>query len=113
MVATTPAKIEAQVDKRLKVIDITIKRHNGNPEGLIEVLHKAQESFGRSGPSADILRKGAPLRKKFLSCGLAGPINAKKAQTLYVTLPRIKIAGERTCVSASPRKSRTTNTASA
>ncbi|HEY9853594.1 MAG TPA: bidirectional hydrogenase complex protein HoxE [Leptolyngbyaceae cyanobacterium] len=33
-------------DKRLKVLDITMKRAQYRQDALIEVLHKAQESFG-------------------------------------------------------------------
>lgn len=34
------------VDKRLKVLDITIKRNQHRQDALIEILHKAQSSFG-------------------------------------------------------------------
>jgi bidirectional [NiFe] hydrogenase diaphorase subunit len=33
-------------DKRFKLLDVTIKRHQGRPDALIEVLHAAQELFG-------------------------------------------------------------------
>ena len=33
-------------DKRFKVLDVTMKRHQHRPDSLIEVLHKAQELFG-------------------------------------------------------------------
>ncbi len=33
-------------DKRFKVLDVTIKRHQYQQEALIEILHKAQELFG-------------------------------------------------------------------
>ncbi|MGI0483005.1 bidirectional hydrogenase complex protein HoxE [Geminocystis sp. CENA526] len=33
-------------DKRLKVLDITIKRNQHRQDALIEILHKAQSSFG-------------------------------------------------------------------
>lgn len=33
-------------DKRFKVLDITMKRSQYRQDGLIEVLHKAQEAFG-------------------------------------------------------------------
>jgi bidirectional [NiFe] hydrogenase diaphorase subunit len=35
-----------QVDKRFKTLDITIKRNHYRQDALIEILHKAQESFG-------------------------------------------------------------------
>ena len=33
-------------DRRYKTLDITLKRNRYQPDALIEVLHKAQESFG-------------------------------------------------------------------
>ena len=33
-------------DKRFKILDATMKRHQFQPDALIEVLHKAQELFG-------------------------------------------------------------------
>jgi bidirectional [NiFe] hydrogenase diaphorase subunit len=33
-------------DKRFKVLDVTMKRHQFQPDALIEVLHKAQDLFG-------------------------------------------------------------------
>jgi bidirectional [NiFe] hydrogenase diaphorase subunit len=33
-------------DKRFKVLDVTLKRHQYQQEALIEILHKAQELFG-------------------------------------------------------------------
>lgn len=33
-------------DKRLKILDATIKRHQYQQDALIEILHKAQELFG-------------------------------------------------------------------
>jgi bidirectional [NiFe] hydrogenase diaphorase subunit len=33
-------------DKRFKVLEVTMKRHQFQPDALIEVLHKAQDLFG-------------------------------------------------------------------
>ena len=33
-------------DKRFKMLDATMKRHQFQPDALIEVLHTAQELFG-------------------------------------------------------------------
>lgn len=33
-------------DKRFKLLDVTIKRHQARQDALIEILHKAQELFG-------------------------------------------------------------------
>ncbi|NJK39385.1 MAG: bidirectional hydrogenase complex protein HoxE [Oscillatoriales cyanobacterium RM2_1_1] len=54
MQATTPPKSPSNQsvaghpkgDKRFKVLDITLKRSQYRQDALIEVLHKAQESFG-------------------------------------------------------------------
>ncbi|MFE4107593.1 bidirectional hydrogenase complex protein HoxE [Almyronema epifaneia] len=43
---TTAPNSTAKPDKRLKVIDITLKRNHYQQDSLIEVLHKAQEAFG-------------------------------------------------------------------
>lgn len=37
---------EDRCDRRYKTLDITLKRNHYQPAALIEVLHKAQESFG-------------------------------------------------------------------
>jgi bidirectional [NiFe] hydrogenase diaphorase subunit len=48
----TPRPISATLashpsgDKRFKILDTHVKRHQHKPDALIEVLHKAQELFG-------------------------------------------------------------------
>ncbi|MDJ0706849.1 MAG: bidirectional hydrogenase complex protein HoxE [Leptolyngbyaceae cyanobacterium MO_188.B28] len=45
----SPSRIKSnqdQCDLRYKTLDITLKRNRHQPDALIEVLHKAQESFG-------------------------------------------------------------------
>jgi bidirectional [NiFe] hydrogenase diaphorase subunit len=53
--ATNPAGVQNKTqavtahpsgDKRFKVLDVTIKRHQYRQDALIEILHKAQELFG-------------------------------------------------------------------
>ncbi|HEY9887132.1 MAG TPA: bidirectional hydrogenase complex protein HoxE, partial [Candidatus Obscuribacterales bacterium] len=45
--AELPPKAKAdEGDRRFKRLDITLKRHQYQPESLIEVLHTAQEVFG-------------------------------------------------------------------
>lgn len=44
MTTTTPPHPSA--DKRRKMLDATIKRHQYQQNALIEILHKAQEIFG-------------------------------------------------------------------
>ena len=53
------------VDKRLKALDIAIKRNQYRQDALIEILHKAQESFGYLEP--DILEHIARQLKLPLS----------------------------------------------
>ncbi|AUT00809.1 NAD(P)H-dependent oxidoreductase subunit E [Nostoc sp. CENA543] len=41
-----PNQTHPSGDKRLKMLDATIKRHQYQQDALIEILHKAQELFG-------------------------------------------------------------------
>jgi bidirectional [NiFe] hydrogenase diaphorase subunit len=43
---STATKVHASGDRRFKSLDMTMKRHQYKPDALIEILHKAQESFG-------------------------------------------------------------------
>lgn len=43
---TTEHPNKITVDKRLKLLDVTIKRNQSRQDALIEILHKAQSSFG-------------------------------------------------------------------
>lgn len=43
---SNPNKTHPSGDKRLKMLDATIKRHQYQQDALIEILHKAQELFG-------------------------------------------------------------------
>ena len=40
------AKTHPSGDNRFKILEATMKRHQYQPDALIEVLHKAQELFG-------------------------------------------------------------------
>lgn len=45
--ATAATKTESnKVDKRIKLLDITMKRNHYRQDALIEILHKAQAAFG-------------------------------------------------------------------
>jgi bidirectional [NiFe] hydrogenase diaphorase subunit len=44
--ATTPAGAHPSGDKRFRILDATVKRHQARQDALIEILHKAQELFG-------------------------------------------------------------------
>ncbi|BBD69695.1 NADH dehydrogenase (ubiquinone) 24 kDa subunit [Nostoc commune NIES-4072] len=41
----SPLKEHPSDDKRFKILDATMKRHQYQQDALIEVLHKAQELF--------------------------------------------------------------------
>lgn len=45
-VKAQPAAEANRPDPRLKGLEMTLKRHQYNPDALIEILHKAQASFG-------------------------------------------------------------------
>jgi len=51
--AGAPSRAHASGDNRFKILEATMKRHQYQPDALIEVLHKAQELFGYL--SADLL----------------------------------------------------------
>ena len=44
--AKTAQQKKPNVDKRIKALDIAMKRNHYRQDALIEILHKAQESFG-------------------------------------------------------------------
>lgn len=44
--AAAAAKTHPSGDNRFKILEATMKRHQYQPDALIEVLHKAQELFG-------------------------------------------------------------------
>ncbi|MBD2342532.1 bidirectional hydrogenase complex protein HoxE [Anabaena subtropica] len=46
MTTATPSHPHPSGDKRWKMLDATIKRHQYQQDALIEILHKAQELFG-------------------------------------------------------------------
>lgn len=60
----TPAQAQG-AEQRLKLLEATMKRHQYQPDALIEVLHTAQELFGFLSP--DLLRQVAHRLKLPLS----------------------------------------------
>jgi bidirectional [NiFe] hydrogenase diaphorase subunit len=48
--STGAARQEAGGDNRLKLLDAAMRRHQYQPDALIEVLHRAQELFGYLSP---------------------------------------------------------------
>ena len=75
-------------DKRLKVLEVTMKRNNYRQDALIEVLHKAQESFGYLEP--EIL--------EFVAKGLKLPLSRVYGVATFYHLFSLKPSGAHTCV---------------
>ena len=75
-------------DKRLKALEITMKRNQYRQDALIEILHKAQESFGYLEP--DIL--------EYIARGLKLPLSRVYGVATFYHLFSLKPNGEHTCV---------------
>jgi bidirectional [NiFe] hydrogenase diaphorase subunit len=78
----------ALADKRLKILNATMKRHHYRQDALIEVLHKAQESFGFLEP--DVL--------EFVARGLKLPLSRVYGVATFYHLFSLKPNGKHTCV---------------
>ena len=76
------------VDKRLKVLDVTIKRNQSRQDALIEVLHKAQSSFGYL--EEDVL--------KYIAQKLKLPLSQVFGVATFYHLFSLKPSGEHNCV---------------
>jgi bidirectional [NiFe] hydrogenase diaphorase subunit len=77
-----------QTDKRIKILDVAMKRHQFQPDALIEVLHKAQELFGFL--DTDVLRHVAR--------GLRLPPSRVYGVATFYHLFSLKPQGEHSCV---------------
>jgi bidirectional [NiFe] hydrogenase diaphorase subunit len=94
MVATTPppkatkAAKGAPPDRRLKRIDITMKRHQHRPDALIEVLHAAQDAFGFL--EEDVL--------VHIAQGLKLPLSRVYGVATFYHLFSLKPSGAHSCV---------------
>jgi bidirectional [NiFe] hydrogenase diaphorase subunit len=75
-------------DKRFKILDVTMKRHQYQPDALIEVLHKAQELFG-------FLDLGV---LHYVARGLKLPPSRVYGVATFYHLFSLKPQGEHTCV---------------
>jgi bidirectional [NiFe] hydrogenase diaphorase subunit len=75
-------------DKRFKILDVTMKRHQFRPDALIEVLHKAQELFG-------FLDVGV---LHYVARGLKLPPSRVYGVATFYHLFSLKPQGEHTCV---------------
>ena len=75
-------------DRRYKTLDITLKRNRYQPDALIEVLHKAQESFG-------YLDKDVLL---YIARQLKLPLSRVYGVASFYHLFRLEPCGEHRCV---------------
>lgn len=75
-------------DKRFKILDVTMKRHQYQHDALIEVLHKAQELFGFL--DLDVLY--------YVARGLKLPPSRVYGVATFYHLFTLKPQGEHTCV---------------
>lgn len=91
----SPGKAEKQQktehpsgDRRFKTLDITMKRCQYRSDALIEVLHKAQESFGYL--EEDVLL--------YIARGLKLPLSKVYGVATFYHLFSLKPSGAHTCV---------------
>lgn len=82
------ANHHASGDRRFKALDMTMKRHQYKPDALIEVLHKAQESFGFL--ETDVLI--------YIARGLKLPLSRVYGVATFYHLFSLKPSGAHTCV---------------
>src|SRR5262245_45918628 len=75
-------------DRRFKVLDVTMRRHQFQPDALIEVLHKAQDLFGYL--ELDVLL--------YIARGLRLPPSRVYGVATFYHLFTLKPQGEHTCV---------------
>lgn len=75
-------------DRRFKALDMTIKRYQGSSDALIEVLHKAQASFGYL--EEDVLI--------YIAKGLKLPLSRVYGVATFYHLFSLKPSGAHTCV---------------
>ncbi len=76
------------IDKRFKAIDIAIKRNHHRQDALIEILHKAQESFGYL--ELEVL--------EYVAHKLQLPLSRVYGVATFYHLFSLKPAGEHSCV---------------
>jgi bidirectional [NiFe] hydrogenase diaphorase subunit len=88
-ITTTTTKSEPnKVDKRIKLLDITMKRNHYRQDALIEILHKAQASFGYLEP--DVL--------EYIARGLKLPLSRVYGVATFYHLFSLKPSGVHNCV---------------
>ena len=84
----TDIPAQSDTDKRLKVLDVTIKRNQSRQDALIEVLHKAQSSFGYL--EKDVL--------KYIAQKLKLPLSQVYGVATFYHLFSLKPSGKHNCV---------------
>jgi bidirectional [NiFe] hydrogenase diaphorase subunit len=75
-------------DKRFKLLDVAMKRHQSRPDALIEVLHAAQELFGYL--DDDVLI--------YVGYSLGVPLSRVYGVATFYNFFSLKPQGEHTCV---------------
>jgi len=75
-------------DKRFKLLDVAIKRHQNRPDSLIEILHQAQELFGYL--DDDVLI--------YVGRSLGVPLSRAYGVATFYNFFSLKPQGEHTCV---------------
>lgn len=85
---TTEKKAQLTTDPRYKAIDLTMKRYQHRQDALIEVLHRAQESFGYL--EDDVLL--------YIARGLKLPLSRVYGVATFYHLFALKPSGVHTCV---------------
>jgi bidirectional [NiFe] hydrogenase diaphorase subunit len=84
----TAQKDHPSGDKRFKALDITMKRNQYRQDALIEILHKAQESFGYL--EEDVLL--------YIARGLKLPLSRVYGVATFYHLFSLKPSGAHSCV---------------
>jgi bidirectional [NiFe] hydrogenase diaphorase subunit len=84
----SPPQDHPSGDKRFKVLDATLKRHQFSQDALIEILHKAQEIFGYL--EEDVLL--------YVARGLRLPLSRVFGVATFYHLFSLKPSGVHTCV---------------
>jgi bidirectional [NiFe] hydrogenase diaphorase subunit len=87
-VSIAPSAASSTTDKRLKILEATVKKHQSRSDALIEVLHQAQELFGYLDGNV-LLRVSRALR--------VPPSRVYGVATFY-NFFTLKPPGEHTCV---------------
>lgn len=86
--ASTATKNKKEGDKRYKTLDMTMKRCQYQHDALIEVLHKAQESFGYL--EEEVLT--------YIAKGLKIPLSRVYGVATFYHLFSLKPSGKHSCV---------------